>query len=279
MIEIGYRGWFQVRLATDPDPYDEPRGVSGYVRAYAGEPDLDRIIRFQRTPFERAYGPPIGVQVHSVTVEGNLQNDNALVGASVDLLGASCFEGRNGVIAEDGFEPIYPYIIAIQKDAFRLDRSIAPRNPDYPYEEFLASGVEVDPAGIASATGIGSLRAVWQERVAKLDADLAGAKDPERTAISERLSFLREQLARERGALRFFGAKMSYSYSLKSPINFSDSAGYLPKNIDLENEWRSDFWFGGWDADVLCAFCLGTLRIPLQGQLLYSLNAVSTRRP
>ena len=44
MIEVRYSGWFQCRLATDPDPYDEPRGVSGYLHAYVGEPDLDRRI-------------------------------------------------------------------------------------------------------------------------------------------------------------------------------------------------------------------------------------------
>ena len=43
MLVIEFNGWFQCRLATDPDPYDEPRGVSGYVHAYAGEPDLDRL--------------------------------------------------------------------------------------------------------------------------------------------------------------------------------------------------------------------------------------------
>ena len=39
-IWLKFTGWFQCRLATDPDPTDEPRGVSGYVRAVAGEPDL-----------------------------------------------------------------------------------------------------------------------------------------------------------------------------------------------------------------------------------------------
>jgi hypothetical protein len=32
-VWLKFGGWFQCRLATDPDPCDEPRGVSGYVHA------------------------------------------------------------------------------------------------------------------------------------------------------------------------------------------------------------------------------------------------------
>ena len=44
---IKFEGWFQCRLATDPDPADEPRGVDGYIHAIPSERDLDRIIRLQ----------------------------------------------------------------------------------------------------------------------------------------------------------------------------------------------------------------------------------------
>src|SRR5688500_5259039 len=37
---LTFRGWFQARLPTDPDPFDEPRGISGYAWALPGEPDL-----------------------------------------------------------------------------------------------------------------------------------------------------------------------------------------------------------------------------------------------
>lgn len=70
MIELSFAGWFQCRLATDPDPYDEPRGVSGYVHAYAGEPDLDRIVSFKPPPFRRTHGRDIGVAVDAVAHEG-----------------------------------------------------------------------------------------------------------------------------------------------------------------------------------------------------------------
>ena len=58
MIEIHFEGWFECRLATDPDPTDEPRGVSGWTYALAGEPDLDRIIRTQPMgTVSRRFGP------------------------------------------------------------------------------------------------------------------------------------------------------------------------------------------------------------------------------
>ena len=44
---LRFQGWFELRLATDPDPTDEPRGVSGYTFAFGCEPPLDRVLRFQ----------------------------------------------------------------------------------------------------------------------------------------------------------------------------------------------------------------------------------------
>ena len=46
VVELG--GWFQCRLATDPDPTWEPRGVSGYTRALGRETDFDGVLNLQR---------------------------------------------------------------------------------------------------------------------------------------------------------------------------------------------------------------------------------------
>ena len=62
MIALAFDGWAECRLATDPDPSDEPRGVSGWTFAVAGEPDLDRIIRLQpEHAVARVLAPPRGV--------------------------------------------------------------------------------------------------------------------------------------------------------------------------------------------------------------------------
>src|SRR5438067_16813 len=105
-FDLGFSGWFQVRLATDPDPCDEPRGVSGYSWALPGEPDLDRIIRFQpNAPFLRAGCAPEvrpGVVVQHVSMSERELADHPLAHARVDLVDGPKFEGRNGIVAEDG---------------------------------------------------------------------------------------------------------------------------------------------------------------------------------
>jgi hypothetical protein len=35
-VSIPFRGWFQARLATDPDDFDEPRGQNGWTFAFEG---------------------------------------------------------------------------------------------------------------------------------------------------------------------------------------------------------------------------------------------------
>ena len=46
-LVLEFEGWCSLRLPTDPDPSDEPRGISGYTFAFAGEPDFDRVLNLQ----------------------------------------------------------------------------------------------------------------------------------------------------------------------------------------------------------------------------------------
>lgn len=264
MIDLIFTGWFQCRLATDPDPYDEPRGVSGYVLAYADEPDLDRLVSFQPPAFVRGNGPTIGVTVRAVRVDGAAVADHPLVGGTVDLLGQPVFEGRNGVLGDDGLEPIYPFDVEVTKGPFRLARGLKPADPEYPYDELLANGVEQAPAEIAQATGIANLRQVWEARRTALRDELGTAVEPRRTGIAERLAFLDEHLnpTNRSSVLRFFGARMRFLYSLGSPVELQDPEGVLSA-IDVAHAppWPTSFWFGGWDSDAQCAFATGVIRI------------------
>jgi hypothetical protein len=97
MLRLRFGGWFQCRLATDPDPADEPRGVSGSIKALPGEPDLDRIIRLQPPVFRRSHTRQVGVEVREVRLDGELLRHHPLAGAAVDLLGDPVFKGENGV--------------------------------------------------------------------------------------------------------------------------------------------------------------------------------------
>lgn len=264
MIDIIFGGWFQCRLATDPDPYDEPRGVSGYVQAYTDEPDLDRLVSFQPPSFVRSNGPAIGVTVRAMRVDGAAMADHPLVGATLNLLGRPVFEGRNGVLADDGLEPIYPFDLEVTKGSFRLVRGLSPADPGYPYDELLANGVEQAPADISQATGVANLRQVWEARRTALRDELVTAGEPRRTGIAERLAFLDEHLdpTNRSTVLRFFNVRMRYFYSLGSPVQLEDPNGLLSA-VDVAHAppWPTSFWFGGWDADVQCAFATGILRI------------------
>jgi hypothetical protein len=263
MIDLAFRGWWQCRLATDPDPYDETRGVSGYVHAYAGEPDLDRVIRMQAPPFVRTYGPIVGVSVEEVWRDGQKLDAHPLEGAAVQLLDEPKFEGRNGVIADAGFEPIWPFALRVVQSPFALARRIVPADPEYPFAELFGGGVEGALAEIREATGIGNLVTVWTARVPRLRQDAETAAEPERTAIQERLEFLERNLAAPGGgASRFFGARIRYSYELTSTPEIQDPDGWLDSSFDEAGPWRAEFWMGGWDADVQCGFCRGQLRLP-----------------
>ncbi|HEY5788603.1 MAG TPA: hypothetical protein VIT65_27910 [Microlunatus sp.] len=262
MIELRFSGWFQVRLATDPDPYDEPRGVSGYVHAYAGEPDLDRVLHLQPPGFSRSMCPQLGVAVDQVRQNDQQITGHPLLGASVNLLETPVFEGRNGVIADDGLEPIYPFVLEITRGDFRVVRSIVPDDPTFPYAEYLAGGVEGAVDEIREATGIADLVAVWRQRRLQLRAALEGLEDPERTATRERLAFLDSQLRAGGGAARFFFARMRYEYQLESQVTLTDPGGWLPEAANgTDSSWPCRFWLGGWDADVLCGFVRGTVSI------------------
>lgn len=274
MMELRFRGWFQCRLATDPDPYDEPRGVSGYVHAYVGEPDLDRIVRLQTPSFSRDYAPGVAVQIDQVLRNDQVVEPSRLIGSRVDLAGDPKFEGRNGVIAEDGLEPIYPFELVITKEAFRLRRSVQPENPSFPFEELLGQGVEFAPDVIRDATGIPSLVPVWQERVGRLRADEQSAEEPKKTSIRERIAFLERNLAAGGGTARFFGALIRYDYQLRSAAIVDDPDQLLPERPASGAPWRAQFWMGGWDADVLCGYCRGSLTLPAEGEQVTVLTQI-----
>src|SRR5580704_2032042 len=116
MLELYFEGWFQCRLARDPDPSDEKRGISGASFATVYEPDLDRIIRLNDAVASRALYlpeghqvPPVGVSVESVYIDGQKIGNHPLLGARVDLLDDAVFQSLNGVFSSPGGEIIDPF--------------------------------------------------------------------------------------------------------------------------------------------------------------------------
>ena len=83
MLTLYFEGWFQCRLATDPDPTDELIGVTGPTFIVAGEPYLDRIIRLQNPVAPRfPHEHDIGVNVNRVEIDEQEQPDHPLIGAA-----------------------------------------------------------------------------------------------------------------------------------------------------------------------------------------------------
>jgi hypothetical protein len=120
LLEIQFQGYFMCRIATDPDPTNEQRGVSGYTLALVGEDPLDQVIRTQIEDPEflkRNLRPPahemgigIGVDVNDVLFDGQPcfgPARDALVGARLFLEGTNppfpgpTYDSRNNIVGSD----------------------------------------------------------------------------------------------------------------------------------------------------------------------------------
>ena len=260
-VSLDFAGWFQCRLAVDPDPADEPRGVSGYVHALAGEPDLDRVIRLQpHGTVRRPFCPDVGVTVRSVRVDGKPQAGHPLVGADVDLLDDPVFEGRNGIVADDGFEPIVPFHLQISRGDFRLRRRHLDTE-EFPFSDLQGTGIQPGLTDIGQATGIFDLADVWRARKAEVDRALQDAADDvARTALEARSALLRN--TRLSGSFSF---RMIYSFELDGSGDCRDWDTLLPGAPTFADPWLVDCWLGGWDADALSGYMKGTLQVELAG--------------
>lgn len=267
MLVLAFEGWAQCRLATDPDPSDEPRGVSGWTCAVAGEPDLDRILRLQpEGAVPRVPGPPIGVRVAST----------ALTGARVRLLGDPVFDGRNGLANEDTREPIVPFHLRIEGDGVVLER----RHVDAAGRPVstLPGRPTAAPERAAMAIGVRTPedRVRFRERRADaLRAALATAMtEIDQAALSRRLRpFEAEAAERERRrqagepdapAITTFmlGLALPYRIEIDGEDGIVEDPSGALGPLDEHAPWQVEMAVGIWDADALCAWIEGVLRVP-----------------
>ncbi|MFL6137300.1 MAG: hypothetical protein ACJ74O_05800 [Frankiaceae bacterium] len=283
MLTLRFEGYFQCRLATDPDPSDEPRGVTGATFAVAGEPDLDGVIRFRDPVAPRSHGPRVGVRVTAVAVGGIDRPGHPLLGADVELLDGARFHERNGVIARSGEAAIDPFRLRVTGDGVTLTRSDAwdPRDPALEVWNVPApllrrrqpahagrGTFEMSSPEVADATGVADYPGFVADRLAALERELAaliGDPGDEVTAVAlrKRISALRTGDWRMQFRLGF---RAEYSFAINGRVDVSDEQGALGGTVLTSAYWLPHWpltlWFGGFDSDALCGFARGTLDIP-----------------
>jgi hypothetical protein len=207
MLELYFEGWFQCRLARDPDPSDEKRGISGAAFATVYEPDLDRIIRLNDAVASRAkylpaghQVPPVKVSVKSVYIDGERIATHPLMGARVDLLENPVFQALNGIVSTPGQEIIDPFHISVSRDNLRLSRKDLwdPTQPDLTmYDMPLDSPLlgrrrpqwaESQSVDVREASGIFNPAEYIKKRILDLETAIEEKKQARSVATSEDLA-------------------------------------------------------------------------------------------
>jgi hypothetical protein len=282
---LQFDGWCLIRLATDPDPTDEPRGVSGYTFAFAGEPDLDRVIHLH-VPDDfvpRSRGPQIGVFVRQASrIDAAGTTDIlAMQGSRVEFLDQPRLENRNWTLTLPGFEPIVPFHLRIAGKGIVLSRTAPfdPEHPDKPVWEIdealllshAAQGMVYEPATIGRATGIWDSLQEATTRLQQLQGDLKILEGNDGdlvaiTALQSRISELEYAVQNpndRRVIARYYVERFGFPLAGKVEIK-GDQQSLLGGALvsGSSNPWQIYFWIGAWDPDALCAYMQGSLEIP-----------------
>lgn len=293
MLFVRFSGWFQCRLASDPDPTDEPRGVSGCSFALVGEDDLDRVIRLQPSAktIERTFGPPIGVNVVSVVQDGRPDNKHILRDGRVELVGGAKFIEQNGAVVRRNTALIEPFELKItdrnNSDKVLLQRralwaekdGTATQEQDYLKlaPEILAQRqprLQLNSLEVREASGIYDVKAFVDSRLNKLTelertlekkTDGKSGDDAvatELAGVRQRIEALRLEDWRGMRLHLLLAARASYRFVLNSQNPLVDSSlGFESHSKAPRPPWDIEFWMGAWDNDALCGYMEGRLVI------------------
>ncbi len=292
MLILAFEGWFQCRLATDPDPTNEKWGITGATFSGPGEAPLDRIIRFQdpvdlRYPFEaKDFGVNVtSVYVSSTNFEGQEvpvnQPDHPLVGSKVELLDDAMYHQRNYIVIEGLNSPIDPFHVRVTsvdgKMVIDRDDILVLTNPKATLEEMF-----LDPTTIArrsqngptvgkspelvEATGIGDYIKYWKIRQEVLETKLKSATDEtEIAALKKRLIYI-DEMEHDSGtrvdARQFIGLLSPYEVDINGDAIIDASTTELGGSIGVSQPWPMKFWMGAYDVDLMLGYTKGTLSLP-----------------
>jgi hypothetical protein len=292
VITLNFEGYVQCRLATDPDPTDERRGVSGYTFALPGEPDLDWTIYTQPGPgiVERVgVERKVGVKVTSgYSGTEPIVKGHPLYNAPVFLDDGPRFEERNYIVTKETFGVIAPFHLRIPGTGIELRRwmDYYPGKPlDYPlmqtpqqilrpYTSTFTPGYPACPPLLGPSQNASVYR---QERLKKLeDYRRRSRLTPDAlAAVTKRIEQLRIDDPRDRRTGQLLNATI-FNFQINGPAAMKLDKGdlrwlngvfdeqgqweYLDPDKPLE-PWPINFWMGCWDADSLTFYMGGTLQV------------------
>ncbi len=287
-LDICFQGYFTSRIATDPDPTNEDRGMSGYTMALPNEDRLDQVIRLQadadywtrnmRKPLDEMPFT-IGVQVASVQVAGrDFAPAAALIGSRVYLDGrdepltGAVFESRNNTTGSDDTMAfvIDPFNLRIEGPAATITAIdyLDPSDPARPlwaivdpkvYGRRLTSCVAVNDQVVAQAIGVFDQYGYFRDRRRFLEQQIAAGGDPALIETYRTRLFQLETWGDR--VISKMGTRCDWVFDINGPqevVQRQPLGGQLVKN----EPWKTSFWFGGWDGDLLIGYMRGLLRIP-----------------
>jgi hypothetical protein len=300
-LDVGFQGYFACRIATDPDPTNEERGMSGYTMALVGEDPLDQGIRLQVDEGykERNYRAPmaemgidIGVDVISVTCDDEpWKTPGGLLGARVHLdsgedpavgLPLPIFESRNNITGSDDTMSfvINPFRLRIENGAAQLtavdyvdpadpDRQLWQINDPTLYERRLTACWDTNDPEVGEAINVFDYYGYFRDRRLYLSKRIADneRKIAEGAPDADELRAANQAFRSRIYQLEFWGdrviSKIGTRCDWRFAINGPKEFGFdVGVSIDTDAPWPIEMWFGGWDGDFLIGYARGLLRLP-----------------
>lgn len=265
-LSVDFEGYYQVRLATGGDPYADPRGVSGWIFALPGEPDLDRVLRLkaQGTSLRDHIDPDIEIGVAVTSATSATGPEVSLVGAAVDFLDSAVFEGHNGVLSNDGDEPIVPMRISVSGGGWRLERS-AEDEYTSPFTKQTALGQVRSPDSAELRARLGVPVVTGQDMAPYIEntqARLRAARDDALTRGDQDaaavLAFRHDQIGSPNWT---FLADVGWRLELTGSDAVAEHPGALP--VSTTASWWLELLSTGYDPDAQTAVLRGVLHVPL----------------
>lgn len=301
-LDINFDGYFMCRLATDPDPTNEERGMSGYTMALANEDPLDQVIRLQASPewLKRNARPPllnmdisVGVSVKSALFNGvSYEGASNVIGAKVYLDGVDfplpgpTFESRNSTVGSDDTFAfvVNPFNLRIEQESTGVKLTatdyVDPNNPALAlwqvndpaiYSRRLPNCATIGDTEVEEALNVFDAYGYFRDRrryLDKLIRDTSAMRDnttskPERDQLDAQIQSYKSRIYQ----LEFWGDRVINKIQAKViwayDINGPQQVeGDLGGKVDTTQPWKMSYWFGGWDGDLLLGYMRGTLGVP-----------------